>query len=219
MIQSLLTTIIFSVLTLTTYSQSVLSITREKEIPIKALAKLVSIDLSGDKLRTATYYIIKDISDSSLTGRTINIGYTFFNPIVVVEDTVLITVHRYNNSPKFKKYFFFPDYNGKLGVQKVKLDYIGFEHWEACEMGKPCPTITFTRKKDQPNSFLLMPCGGTQTSVTVSGIDNSVSKKMNLTAEDCPPWVELTSFPDGRYAANMYACGLGGGVRFIIKTE
>lgn len=210
--------VILSSLTLNTCSQSATSITTEKETPIKALAKQVSAGW-GDKVHIAQFYIIKDLSDSSLTGRTIDVGYHFYKPIVVVDDTVLLTIYKYNNEPKFKNYYICPDYNGKTGVQKVKLNYISFEYWEACEMGKPCPTITFTRKKDKPNWFLLMPCGGTQTSITVSGIDNSFSKKMNLVHADCPPWIELTNLPDGKYAANMLACGLGGGVSFTIKTE
>ncbi|HEX2628698.1 MAG TPA: hypothetical protein VHM26_06800 [Chitinophagaceae bacterium] len=183
------------------------------------MAKQVSIG-EGDKIHTAQFYIITDLSDSGLTGHTIDVGYYFYKPITVVDDTVLLTINKYpTNDPKYKNYYTCPDYNGKLGVQKVRLNYISFEHWEACEMGKACPTITFTRKKDQRNWFLLMPCGGTQTSVTVSGIDNSFSKTINLVAKDCPPRLELTNMPDGKYTANMLACGLGGTVSFIIKTK
>ena len=65
-----------------------------------------------------------------------------------------------------------------------------------------------------------MPCGGTSTSVTLtaSGQSNPI-QKTDVRNFECPPVFELTNLSDGKYFANMLACGLGGSIEINITTE
>ncbi|MCZ2357356.1 MAG: hypothetical protein LC115_11850 [Bacteroidia bacterium] len=116
-----------------------------------------------------------------------------------------------------KNYFICPNYDGTANIQKAKVEYIGFDYWEGCETGKGnCNPLTFKRTKNEKNWFLLMPCGGTETAITISG--KSFSKELHLYHDNCPPYIELTSLTDGQYTANMRACGLGATVTFNLTT-
>ncbi len=64
-----------------------------------------------------------------------------------------------------------------------------------------------------------MPCGGTETKVTVSSSDIFFSLKQHLFHDKCPPLLELTNLKDGKYFAQMIACGLGGQVEFDLTTK
>lgn len=185
---------------------------------LKALAKFVS-DEGGDKIHISKYAIIKDFTDTTFPGDTVNVGYYFYKPNAQHFDTVLLVLNRYTGQAAIKNYFVCPDFDATIGIQKAKVDLIDFKYWEGCETGKgDCKPLTFTRNQSQKNWFLLMPCGGTETAVTVSGLDNGYAQKLHLFSEGCPPYLELTSMVDGKYSANMMACGLGGQVSFNLAT-
>jgi hypothetical protein len=61
-----------------------------------------------------------------------------------------------------------------------------------------------------------MPCGGTETAITISG--QNFYKDLHFFHDCCPPYLELTNLNDGQYSANMSACGLGGSVSFHLTT-
>ena len=183
----------------------------------KALAKLISGG-EGSKIYIAKYKIIKDFTDTTFAD-TINVGYYFYKDNKQQFDTVLLTLKKYEGQTQIKNYFICPDYDATLGIKKAKISYIDFEYWENCETGKKeCKPLKFTRTKDEKNWFLIMPCGGTETSVTVSSADKTFSQQQHLFHDKCPPYLPLTNLKDGKYFANMMACGLGGSVEFNLTT-
>ena len=183
----------------------------------KALAKLVSGG-EGSKIYIAKYKIIKDFTDTTFAD-TINVGYYFYKDNTQQFDTVLLTLRKYEGQTKTENYFICPDYDAKLGIQKANIKFIDFDYWERCETGKgECKPLTFTRAKDEKNSYLIMPCGGTETSITVSSSDKTFSQEQHLFHDKCPPFLALTDLKDGKYFANMVACGLGGQVEFNLTT-
>lgn len=183
----------------------------------KALAKLVSGG-EGSKIYIAKYKIIKDFTDTTFAD-TINVGYYFYKDNTQQFDTVLLTLRKYEGQTKTENYFICPDYDVKLGIQKANIKFIDFDYWEGCETGKgECKPLTFTRTKDEKNLYLIMPCGGTESSITVSSSDKTFSQEQYLFHDNCPPFLALTDLKDGKYFANMIACGLGGQVEFNLTT-
>jgi len=186
---------------------------------IKVLAKFLS-DEGGDKVLISKFLVIKVFSDTTLFSDTIFVGYYFYKTNKQKFDTVLLTLNKYDGKTTIKNYFTCPDYDAKIGIQKAKINFIDIDYWEGCETGKgDCKPLTFTRCKQEKKWFLIMPCGGTETSVKISGIDNSFKKQLHLFHNNCPPYIELTDLADGRYSAYMTACGLGGQVKFNLKTN
>lgn len=191
---------------------------KDPKTEYRALAKLISPG-EGSKIYIAKYKIIKDFTDSTFAD-TIHVGYYFYKDNAQPFDTVLLTLNKYEGKTALANYFICPDYDARSGIQKAKISFIDFDYWEGCETGKgDCKPLTFTRTKDEKNWFLIMPCGGTETSVTVSSADNTFSQKQHLFHDGCPPFLELTNLKDGKYFANMFACGLGGGVQFNLITS
>lgn len=184
----------------------------------KALAKLISSG-EGSKIYIAKYKIIKDFTDSTFAD-TINVGYYFYKDNKKQFDTVLLTLRKYEGQTKLENFFICPDYDATIGIQKAKINYIDFNYWEDCETGKSkCIPLIFTRAKDEKNWFLIVPCGGTETSITFTKSDFIFSLKQHLFKESCPPYLELTNLKDGKYFASMIACGLGGSIEFNLKTN
>jgi len=184
----------------------------------RALAKFVSRE-GGNKVQISKYVIIKGFSEFTFEGDTISVGYYFNKENNIKFDTVLLTLNKYSEVTKIKNYFICPDFDANTGIQKAKIQYIESAYWEGCETGKgECKPLTFKRSPGEKNWFLIMPCGGTQTSITIKGTDNSYKKELNLFHNNCPPFIELTDMTDGKYSANMLSCGLGGTIYFVLKT-
>ena len=184
----------------------------------RALAKLVSSG-EGSKIYIAKYKIIKDFTDSTFAD-TINVGYYFYKDNTQQFDTVLLTLTKYEGQTKVENYFICPDYDARIGIQKAKVNFIDFDYWESCETGKgKCIPLNFRRTKDEKNWYLIMPCGGTETNVKVSSSDKTFSQQQHLFHDKCPPFLELTNLKDGKYFAQMIACGLGGQVEFNLTTN
>ena len=208
-------TFLFLILTLVSCGQTTKN--KSSKIEFKALARLISGGESS-KIYIAKYKIFKDFTDTTFAD-TINVGYHFYKDNIQLFDTVLLTLTKYEGQTKVENYFVCPDYDAKIGIQKAKVNFIDFEYWEGCEKGKgKCKPLNFTRTKDEKNWYLIMPCGGTETSINISNSDNTFSQKQHLFYEKCPPYLELTDLKDGKYFANMMACGLGGAVEFNLKT-
>ena len=204
-------------LTLTLFSCGQTTEQKSSKTEFKALASLISGG-EGSKIYTAKYKIIKDFTDTTFAD-TINVGYYSYKNNTKQYDTVLLTLTKYEGQTTIKNYFICPDYDAKIGIQKAKVNFIDFDYWEGCETGKgKCNPLNFTRTKDEKNWYLIMPCGGTETSITFSNSDKTFSQKQHLFFEKCLPYLELTDLKDGKYFAYMMACGLGGGVEFNLKT-
>jgi len=98
---------------------------------------------------------------------------------------------------------------------------IDFDYWEGCETGmSPCTPLKFKRSAEMDSINLVMPCGGTATTVKLfkEGSDKPI-RTTSIGANECPPTFDLTGLPDGTYSAYMIACGLGGEVVFKLATE
>jgi hypothetical protein len=188
-----------------------------KDPEFKVLAKLISFE-GGDKLHSAKFKVIKCLNDSIQLKDTISVWYyNYLQPDTNI-DTVLLTLNRYDRqSHLIKNNLHCIENNGKTGITKAKINYIAFDYWEGCETGKGnCKPLTFSRNSDNKNWFLIMPCGGTETAITISG--QNFNKELHLFSNNCPPYLDLSNLTDGKYNANMRACGLGGTVTFNLKT-
>ncbi len=190
---------------------------------VQVIAKLITLR-QGSKIYTAEYEIIK-IVKGTVTNDTINVGYYFYKEHHIAQDTVLLNLATYTGDTKSTDYYIFPDYDAKKGIEKVKLSFVDFDYWGGCETGKgDCNPLTFTRNSSTENWFLIMPCGGTFTTVTLSekqGIPtgNDIIQKEEVSHLDCPPVFDLTNLKDGKYYAYMLAFGLGGQIEINITTE
>ena len=202
-------------MTLTSYGQVQTAKTKREDY--KVLAKFVSFE-GGNKIHFAKFKVIKNLSDTLVLNDTITVGYyNYKQPDDNIDDVVLILT-KYDGQTKMKNCFICLDYDGRTNIQKAKIEYIDFDYWEDCEIGKTnCIPLVFSRTKNEKNWFLIMPCGGTKTAITISG--QNFSKELHLYYDNCPPYLELTNLIDGQYYANMIACGLGGTVKFNIVTK
>jgi hypothetical protein len=210
-----------SILTLiiTAISLSLLACIKTKPFSntnFQALAKFISFE-GGDKVHLAKFQIIKSFSDSLLPYDTILVAYHGNKLEEIKLEYALLTLTRDKENPSLKNYFTCPEYNHKLGIAKAKVDFIDFEYWEACETGVDCRPLTFTRPPTNKYWFLIMPCGGTQTDITISG--SVFDKEIHLPVNNCPPHLDLSDLDNGQYTANMIACGLGGSVIFNLKSD
>lgn len=183
----------------------------------KVLAKLISFD-GGDKIHLATFKVLKNISENLVLPSTITVGYYNYKQPDANIDYVLLTLNKYEGNTAMKSYFVCPDYDGKVGIQKADIEFIDSNYWEGCETGKgDCKPLTFTRTPIERNWFLIMPCGGTETAVNISG--PNFSKKLHLFHGGCPPHLDMSALKDGKYSASMTSCGLGGTVTFNLVTQ
>ncbi len=201
-------------LTLTSCGQTTTNYIKNENF--KALAKFISYE-GGDKIHFAKFKIVKDLSDTLILSDTITVGYYNYKQPDNNIDYVLLTLNKYDGQSSMKNYFICPAYDGKVGIHKAKIEFINFDYWEGCETGKgDCTPLTFTRTKSQNNWFLVMPCGGTETAISISG--QNFNKELHLFHDNCPPYLDLTNLNDGQYSANMRADGLGGTVTFNLTT-
>jgi len=180
--------------------------------------------LGGSKIHQAEYSVIKTLK-GKVSNKTISVGYYSYIGIDITSEIVLLTLIKYRETKGIKHYYHFPKYDAKKGIKKVKIDEISFDYWEGCETGKgECKPLTFYRNPKVEKWFLLMPCGGTQTSVTLSkekGIlkDKNSIYNLNISTSECPPIFDLTNLENGKYYAYMLSCGLGGQVEINLKQK
>ena len=192
-----------------------------KEVNLKTnsfqvLAKFIQNN-GGDKVHTIKYKILKNLSENEIA-KTIEVGFYNYKIYEKKQDTVLLTLENFTLQ-KIKNYYIFPEYDAKKGIENVRIDYVDFKYWENCEIGNECNAINFSRKSELVKWFLILPCGGTFTDLTLtkSGEIKPI-KTIKTENSKCPPYFELTELKDGKYFANMIACGLGGKIEFNIKT-
>ena len=202
---------------------SILTYGQAENDTIQVIAKLVTPG-QGSKIYIAEYEVIKVLKGAE-TNDTIKVGYYFYKEAKMIPDTVLLNLTTYTGDTKTNDYYIFPDYDAKNGIEQVKLSYVDFDYWEGCETGeRKCNPLTITRNSPNQNWFLITPCGGTATTVTLStkqGIPkgNDIIQKQEISHSKCPPIFELTNLKDGKYFAYMLACGLGGQIEIDLKTN
>ena len=202
---------------------SILTYGQAENDTIQVIAKLVTPG-QGSKIYIAEYKVIK-ILKGTVTNDTIKVGYYFYKEYQNAPDTALLNLITYTGDTKTTDYYIFPEYDAKKGIEKVRLSYVDFDYWEGCETGKgKCNPLTFTRNSTDKNWYLIMPCGGTATTVTLSeqqGIpkEKDVIQQEEISYAECPPVFKMTNLKDGKYFAYMLACGLGGQIEINLKTE
>lgn len=185
---------------------------------LKILAKLISFE-GGDKIQFAKFKVIKDLSDTlTLKRDTITVGYYNYKEPENNINYAVLNLQKYDENINIKNYFIYPNYDGKAGIQEATIEFIDFDYWEGCEKDKDnCFPLTYVRKKSDKNWFLIMPCGGTETSIIISGLN--FRKELHLYHNDCPPYLDLSNLVDGQYTATMQSCGLGGTIHFSLVTK
>ncbi len=212
--------LIICILSLVSFGQKKeTKIIKESNLKTKSfqvLAKFIQNN-GGDKIQTIKYKILKNLSENEIP-ETIEVGFYNYKVYEEKQDTVLLTIENYTLQ-KFKNYYVFPDFDAKKGIENVSIDYVDFKYWENCETSNECNPLNFSRKSEIGRYFLIMPCGGTFTDLTLtkSGEINPI-KTVKIKNSKCPPYLELSELKDGKYFVNMIACNLGGKIEFNLKT-
>lgn len=191
-----------------------------QEIPdtLRILAQQIAPG-EGSKIHIARYQVLK-VLEGELNASNISVGYTGSQELNHSTEPVLLTLLEYDGKTSIKNYYHYPNYNALEGAEKVNVFRVSRSYWEGCETGAgTCEPLTFYKKSKLKKTFLLLPCGGTVTSVSLSSKENGISLKNEWRANDCPPMFDLTESSDGKYSAYMLSCGLGGGIRFTLKTK
>lgn len=185
---------------------------------IKIIARLLSPG-EGSKIQIAEYEVLK-VLEGTITEQRIKVGYYFYKAYQDAPDTVLLHLVKYEGQTELDNYYVFRDYDAQKGIEPVKVDYVNFDYWEACETGEgDCNPLHFSRTKSDKNYFLFLPCGGTATTVSLRTIgQETVIQEINVDHSQCPPVFDLSRLPDGKYFATMLSCGLGGQIEFNLKT-
>ena len=98
---------------------------------------------------------------------------------------------------------------------------IDANYWEACETGEgPCDTLIIERNSLIDSIQLVMPCGGTFTTVKLFENNKEAPlRSLSIGYEDCPPTFDLTELKDGNYLIYMTACNLGGPVYITLTSK
>ena len=184
---------------------------------IQVLAKFISNE-GGDKIWRIKYKVLKNFSSQPIS-EIITVGFYNYKTFKENQDTVLLTLENYPLQ-KIKNYYIFPEYNAEKNTEKVKVNYISKEYFENCEIGKECKEINLKKETERQKWFLILPCGGTFSSVYLRKKEEEKPIMETSTKhENCPPILELNELKDGKYFVNMISCGLGGKVELNIKTK
>jgi len=184
---------------------------------LKVLAQQIEAG-EGSKIYIARYNVLKAL-EGDLKTSTILVGYAAYQGINHSSEPVLLTLLKYQGNTSLKNYYHYPNYNALEGAEIVNLFRIDRDYWEGCETGiGVCEPLTFYRTTKIKKTFLIAPCGGTST--TISLLSQSEVLFMNtLGVEDCPSVFDLTKLADGKYRASMLSCGLGGDISFRLRTK
>ena len=121
---------------------------------------------------------------------------------------------------KLKDYYIFPDYDESKGIENAKFDSVDRAYLEACETGSgPCKPLSFSRNSDQKQWFLMVPCGGTYTSVKLTDANGKRIREINAKYGECPPMLDLSTVPDGKYYVTIVSAALNGKIEINLTTR
>ncbi|MCU0435610.1 MAG: hypothetical protein MUC87_19275 [Bacteroidia bacterium] len=186
---------------------------------LKFIAKINSFH-PGDETHSVGFQVIKVIQ-GKCTAELIRLNFYAESHEIYRKlslDTVLVTLIK--DKADTTRSYNFPEGDPDKGVEEIQISTVNFDYWEGCETGKgECKPLRFERNSNKLKWFLLMPCGGTATTVTltVSGQNNPI-QKTSIEHSECPPIFDLTNLADGKYFAYMLACGLGGQIEINLTT-
>ena len=186
----------------------------QSEEPIKVIAKRIA-PAQCDKMCIARYSILKNIQGTA-SNTIIEIGCQPDKRADNAPETALLTII----PTKLKDYYIFPDYDESKGIENAKFDSVDRDYWEACEAGSmDCRPLTFTRNAGQKQWFLVVPCGGTYTSVKLTDANGKRVREINAKYGECPAMLDLSTLPDGKYFATMVSAGLNGKIEINLSTR
>jgi hypothetical protein len=172
----------------------------------------------GSKIHIAKYKVLK-VLEGELNVSTIFVGYADYRGINHSTEPVLLTLLKYTGNSSIEHYYHYPNYNALKGAEKVNVFSVSQSYWEACETGKgACEPLIFYKDSKLKKTFLLLPCGGSETAVSLFK-GEEILLDGTWWYNDCPPMFDLISLGDGDYFVSMYACAMGGGIRFTLKTK
>ncbi len=113
------------------------------------------------------------------------------------------------------------------GQNNTIIHSVSFDYIEACEnrVGE-CGPVNLYRKSIEDTIIVYFPNGGTQTDVFLSrdSLDEESGVRFELKKHETKymgegrPKFEMTGYPDGKYAAQIFACAIGGRIELNIKT-
>lgn len=190
-----------------------------KNEEIQVIAKLIS-PLDKDNKQLVTFKIIKAINGALSKDTLIVVSHP--HPETIKEaDTVLLHLLSSTGKTEGSNYYTFPDNDEKKGIENIDLSYVSLAYWEACETGKgECPPLQLIRNPIYKTWYLFMPCGGTSTTVELFAADEKKPiQATRVSSSECPPVLNLTTLKNGKYQANMRACGLGGQIQLNISSK
>ena len=171
----------------------------------------------GSKIYIAKYKVLKSIT-GTVDSKIISVAYLRSQlPQELLDTSVLTLIKRKGDT--LPNYYIFPNSNPKEGIASVQIDSVSHQYWEACEKGEAsCKPLHFQRDNSYDYWFLIIPCGGTKTDVSLrkKGEENPIAK-LSLNSAECPPIFELSNLSNGIYHGYMISCGLGGGI--VIHLE
>ena len=186
----------------------------QAEEPIKVIAKRIASP-QCDKMCIAKYTILKNVQGSA-SNTVIEIGCQPDKRLDNSPETALLTII----PTKLKDYYIFPDYDESKGIENAKFDSVDRAYLEACETGSgPCKALSFSRNSDQKQWFLMVPCGGTYTSVKLTDANGKRIREINAKYGECPPMLDLSTVPDGKYYVTIVSAALNGKIEINLTTR
>ena len=195
---------------------STLSFGQQDTDTLKLIARYNSFWF-GDNYTYGNYTVLYEIEGHVAKGQ-ITVASTSGLGLNNVKDTVLLTVIRHNDSdiPSFN----FPEYDAKNNAEKVKLFVVYHDFMEGCETGQGlCEDQVFTRDFAGQPAFIIMPCGGTFSTVYLRHSSALLVQEKSVKAAECPPFFDVTDLKDGDFSISMMSCGLGGAFNIKLKSS
>lgn len=174
----------------------------------------------GSKVHMAEFKVLKLLKGpTDLYLPKLVVGYHVSDDLTELPDTAIMTLIPYPGDSILRGYYIFPDYDAVKWSAKASVSYVYSNYWEGCETGTGnCDPLTFIRPEGNVRWFILMPCGGTTTWVSLHNATDMIGSDQ-VGVLNCPPGFDVTNLPDGEYSAHMVACGLGGPIRFYLKSK
>ena len=186
----------------------------QAEEPVKAIAKRISA-VECDKMCIAKYSILKNVQGTT-SNSIIEIGCQPDKRLDNSPETALITII----PTKLKDYYIFPEYDERKGVENAKFDSVDRAYLEACEAGSgPCKPLALNRNADQKQWFLVMPCGGTYTSIKLTDANGKRVREINAKYGECPVMLDISTVPDGKYFVSIISAALNGKIEINLTTR
>ena len=65
----------------------------------------------------------------------------------------------------------------------------------------------------------MVPCGGTYTSVKLTDANGKRIREINAKYGECPPMLDLSAVPDGKYYVTIVSAALNGKIEINLTTR